>query len=474
MNQSAFPVERVLFIQKSRKEVDSMAGGTWTSQNKIQPGVYINTKSRGNLSVSIGEKGTVAIAEALSWGPCGIVQEIIPGEDLRPYTGYEITHEKVMFLREMMKGSDTTSGPVKILLYRLAGTGGAKAAGTIGGVSVTALYEGVRGNDITILVQEDPDEKGTYQVSTVIDGTIVDEQTVSAADDLSANGWVTFSGEGDLEDTAGLPLNGGADPVIATGGYADFLSAIEPYRFDILVYDGTDSTIMQAVASFVKRISDSVGMKCQAVMANAQDCNSEWVISVNNGVTLFDGTVITAQQATWWLGGAEAGAPYNKSLTYAQYPNAAAPYPRLTDTAVAAAIQAGEIVFIESFGNVKVCTDINTHTSFTAEKGPEFAKNRVMRVLMQLCNDVYKQFSLYYIGKVDNNTAGRNLLKGWIVGYLNEMQANGGVQNFSAEDVLVRAGNAIDSVLVDVAVQPVDSIEKIYMTVTVSANTVTE
>ena len=56
-----------------------MAGGTWTSQNKIQPGVYINTKSRGNLSVSIGEKGTVAIAEPLSWGPCGIVQEIIPG-----------------------------------------------------------------------------------------------------------------------------------------------------------------------------------------------------------------------------------------------------------------------------------------------------------------------------------------------------------------------------------------------------------
>ena len=54
------------------------------------------------------------------------------------------------------------------------------------------------------------------------------------------------------------------------------------------------------------------------------------------------------------------------------------------------------------------------------------------------------------------------------------MQANGGVQNFSAEDVLVRAGNGIDSVLVDVAVQPVDSIEKIYMTVTVSANTVTE
>ena len=44
-----------------------MAGGTWMSQNKVQPGVYINTKSSGNLSASVGEKGVVAIAEPLSW-----------------------------------------------------------------------------------------------------------------------------------------------------------------------------------------------------------------------------------------------------------------------------------------------------------------------------------------------------------------------------------------------------------------------
>ena len=31
-----------------------MAGGTWTGQNKVQPGVYINTKSKGNLAAQIG------------------------------------------------------------------------------------------------------------------------------------------------------------------------------------------------------------------------------------------------------------------------------------------------------------------------------------------------------------------------------------------------------------------------------------
>ena len=131
-------------------------------------------------------------------------------------------------------------------------------------------------------------------------------------------------------------------------------------------------------------------------------------------------------------------------------------------------------MFIDSFDTVKVCTDINTFTSITVDKQKYFSKNRVMRVLNQFCNDVYKQFSLYYIGKINNNEDGRNLLKGWIVGYLNEMQANGGIQNFEADDIQVSAGTDVDAVVVNAAIQPVDSVEKIYMTVTVSADTSAE
>ncbi|WP_343221022.1 phage tail sheath family protein [Pilosibacter fragilis] len=452
-----------------------MAGGTWMSQNKVRPGVYINTKSSGNLSASIGEKGIVAIAEPLSWGPCEVIQTIIPGEDLTPYIGYDVTNEKALFLKEMMKGSDTIPGPIKILLYRPKGTGGVKASGTIGALSVTALYEGIRGNDITMIVQEDPDTGGTYVVSTVVDGRTVDEQTVTALSALSANAWVTFSGTGNtFTETAGTALSGGVDPTVANADYSAFLTALEKYTFDIVVYDGTESVVLEAYASFVKRISERVGRKCQAVMAGAEDSNTEWVISVGNGVKLSDGTVLTPQQVTWWLGGAEAGAPYNQSLTYSRYPNAVEASPKLTDTEIEEAIQKGKLVFIDTFDAVKVCTDINTLTSFTVDKQKCFAKNRVMRVLNQFCNDVYKQFSLYYIGKTNNNDDGRNLLKGWIVGYLNEMQANGGVQNFVPDDVEVLAGNEIDAVVVNVAIQPVDSIEKIYMTVNVSANSDSE
>ena len=119
--------------------------------------------------MSIGEKGVVAIAEPLSWGPSGVIQEIIPGEDLKPFTGYDVTSPRTLFLREMMKGSDSTPGPIKVLLYRPAGSGGAKAAATVEGLTATARYEGIRGNDITVIVQADPDKGDVFDVITVMD-----------------------------------------------------------------------------------------------------------------------------------------------------------------------------------------------------------------------------------------------------------------------------------------------------------------
>lgn len=116
-----------------------MAGGTWTNQNKVQPGVYINVKSKGNINTNVGNKGIVAIAEPLSWGPVETIKEILPGEDLRPYIGYDITSPKALFLREMMKGSDVSAGPSKILLYRPKGSGGKKATVTSGALTITAL-----------------------------------------------------------------------------------------------------------------------------------------------------------------------------------------------------------------------------------------------------------------------------------------------------------------------------------------------
>lgn len=329
----------------------------------------------------------------------------------------------------------------------------------------------MRGNDITVAIIADPDNAGYYNVQTVVDGSVVDDQYVNAISSLVDNAWVVWSGSGTLAANAGTTLTGGVDPTVAAADYSAFLTAIEPYTFDIITYDGTTATVITAIANFVQRMNESIGRKCQAVMAGSDALvNSKYVIAVGNGVVLNDGTQLTAQQATYWVAGVEAGALYHQSLTYAQYPGAVEANPKMSDAALETAIGQGTLCFTDTFDIVKICTDINTKTTVTVDEGAEFKKNRVMRVVNQFCNDVYEYFSASFIGKVDNNASGRALLRAWIIGYMNEMQANNGIQNFVAEDVSVAAGTAIDAVVINVAIQPVDAIEKIYMTVTVSAN----
>ena len=447
-----------------------MAGGIWTSENKTIPGVYINVKSQPSVTANVGDKGIVAIAKALSWGPVGEVMEITPGTDVTPYIGYDISTEQAQFLREMMKGSDVTSGPMKILLWRSAGTGGTKATATIGNLTATAKYPGIRGNDISVSVAAVPDNEGTFEISTVVSGTTVDTQTVTAISGLQNSAWVDFSGTGAITANAGTALSGGVDPTASAADDAAFMTAIEAYDWDIIAYDGDSATVKDAYIAFVKRLNEAVGRKCQMVAANITAANTKYAISVQNGVKLADGSELTAQNAVWWVAGAEAGAMYYQSLTYAQYPGAISANPKLTDEQAASAVSAGQIAFIDTFGVVKVCSDINTKTTVTPTEGAEFKKNRVMRVIMQLCNDVYEHFSNNFIGKVDNNAAGRNLLRGWIVGYCNEMMANNGIQNFVAEDVEVLPGAEIDAVLININIMPIDAVERIYISVTVTAN----
>lgn len=469
-----------------------MAGGTWSAQNKAQPGVYINFKSSPANLVTAGARGIVAIGKELSWGAPGELIPIASPDDAFAKLGYDINHANMRFLREIFRGTALSAGANLVYVYRLGTTGGAKAAATTGTLTATAAQEGVRGNDISIVVTPDlnteygEDSSGTYAVytvSTVVDGSVVDVQTVGTftsretyaaakVGDLQPNGWVTFGGtESGLLDTAataGVALTGGKDGTLSPSAWADFLSKLEPVVFNVLVYDGTDATTKAAVAAFVQRVSYEQGRYCQAVLSGYPAADSETVISVKNGIQLQDGTKLPAHQATWWVGGATAGANYNQSLTYAVHGFAADVLERFTRSELDEAIQNGEFVFIEDYGKVKVLTDVNTFTSFTPDKGKQFRKNRVIRVLWSIANDIYQTFSRFYIGKIDNTEQGRNLLKGEIVAYLNEMQANGGIQNFSQGDVVIQAGNDADAVAIQVGVQPVDSVEKIYMTVTVA------
>ena len=445
-----------------------MAGGTWTSQNKVRPGVYIRFTSSRGLGITVGERGTVTICEPMSWGPVGQVMTVEAGADMTPFCGYDITAPQAQFLNEIFKGSNRTPAPNTLLLYRPTASGSAQATATTGVLTATALYPGVRGNDITIVITDVVDDEGSFTVSTIVDGNIVDEQTGANVSDLVANDWVTWSGTGALTSTVGTPLTGGVDGTVQSAAYSAYLTAIEPYKFDIMIYDGSDSTVQDAMVAFIKRLADENGQYSQLVASGLTNPDSRYVIDLESGVTLSSGVELTAQQATWWLGGAEAGARYNQSLTYASYPGAIACTPVMTNSQYIAAINAGQIVFFADDNEVRIETDINSLTTFTPDITNVYRKNRVMRLCNTIANDIYKQFSQNFIGVVNNNEQGRALFQAAIVGYLLDIQGNQGIQNFSAEDVEVLPGTDIDAIIVNVTLQAVDSVEKIYMTLEIN------
>lgn len=437
-----------------------MAGGTWTNQNKDRPGVYITTVSEPQPLGTIGERGIVGMALSLPWGPSKQLITVEAGADTSTVLGFDITDATLLLVKEALKRAKT------LLLYRL--NEGVNAKATQGTLTATAKYSGIRGNDISIVIQANIDDPAKFDVKTLLGGVLKDVQTVTNISGLKSNDWVVFSGTGSLTATAGIPLTGGTDGTVTNAEHTAFHSALELQDFNTVALTVDDPQLKAVYTAFMKRLREDEGKKVQAVMANYPTADYEGVISVKNGVVLSDGTQITPEKAVAWVAGATAGAGVNQALTYSAYDDAVDVSPRYTNSQIITALQAGEFLFTPSAGKAAVEQDINTLHSFTVDKSGKFRKNRVIRVLDGIANDIKRIFEKFYIGKVDNNDDGRNLLKNEIISYINSLQNVNAIQNFDSQnDVTVLPGTESDSVYVELSIQPVDSIEKIYMKVRV-------
>ncbi|MDQ0063554.1 phage tail sheath family protein [Paenibacillus harenae] len=437
-----------------------MAGGNWTTQNKIRPGVYINVVGEKKAVNSIAERGIVSVPLILNWGQPQQMMEINAESNIFSLLGYGLDAPELQGLASALNRAKT------VLVYRL--NEGAKANASIGDLTATAKFGGVRGNDVKVAVQENVDNGQLFDVITYVSSVQVDVQTVDGIAALEPNAFVEFSGTGALGAAAGTRLAGGTNGSITNQQHIDFLSKIELQDFNTIALVSSDESLKAAYAAFARRLREVEGRKIQVVLAKYPAADHEGVISVKNGVKLADGTIVDAEQATVWVAAATAGAAMNKSLTYEAYEDAVDADVRYTNTQIEAALQAGEFVFTASNGRAIVEQDINTLTTLADGKSQVFAKNRVIRVLDGIANDLKHIFEASYIGKIDNSQDGRSLFRSECVKYLDSLQRRGAIQQFDSQtDLTVSSGESADSIFIDAYIKPVDSVEKVYMKVTV-------
>lgn len=344
--------------------------GIWESQNKVIPAAYINLVTNTPLSITAGDRGTVALAQELSVGDDGAIYRITATEANYP--------------------ENATAADKKLANLALLGA------------KTVLLYK--------------------------------------------------------------LPPNHTDDHVEA------MLAKLKTEDANVIVYPylkstTSASTAQQTIANWVKAMQEEEGKNITAVLTNYV-ADSQYVINNVQGVTLSDGSTLTAAETGAWIGGVTAGARITESNTARKFVGAIDVTPRMTKTEMETAIKAGKLILtVDKSQNVTVVADVNSLTSTTQTLGDIMKQNRSVRTACGIREDIGTVWDSNIKGKYNNNEEGRSIFKSALVEYFADLERRGAIQNFSADDITVEAGTAINAVVVTVAVQLVGSMEIAYITV---------
>lgn len=450
------------------------AGGTWTVQNKQRPGAYINFVSVAKAVGSIGDRGVVTCALPMTWGPTDQLITLY-GEDLLNGKSIPKVGCDAFDTEASLPFRIALAGCYKSLLFRL-NSGGEKASVDIEAASfkVEAKYEGTTGNDISVVITENKPTSGDYTIDVLFKGVQKESfivQKLSDFEDIESE-WVNFIiGEtaSSIPVTSGAALAGGTNGTVSKS-LSNYFSLIGGETWQCLAVNSTDAEIQPLIVDFIKLMREKRGKKVQAVVYNYGDADYEGIISVNQGYTT-DIDTVGVDLFPLYVASITAGANVNESNTARVITGATSIINPIAEEDIEDALKVGKFLLTyRQDGAVCVEKDINTLHSFTVDKNYAFSKNRVVRCLDEIGNTVALVFNRNYCGKVDNNDIGRNMYKTELISMMDQLVNLGAVQNFDgASDITVLPGTDVDSVVVDMTVQPVDSMEKLYMTVNVDA-----
>lgn len=448
-------------------------GGTFLIQNKVRPGAYINFVAVPQSLMNVSDRGIATMALPMSWGPQGEIIDILSsdltdGSSLAKI-GYSSTDVESLLFRICLQNC------YRLKAWRLD-TGGTKARATIGtgetALKPTAKYAGICGNDIKIVIVKDDDSGSTYTVETLYKGIRKDIQSkLTSPTLLEDNDWVDWNvtQQTVFTATAATSLAGGENGTVTEStAYTDYWAKMKTETWNTMGLLSEDATVKTAFCEYIKDLRENEGVKVQGCVYDKATYDYEGIISSDQGYKT-EVEEISEVNFVAWVTGATAGAEINESNTHKTVQDAVEIIGELTNTEIIDALQNGKFVISKlRSGTIVVEKDINTLHTFTTDRSYDFSKNRVIRVLDEMGNTVMNTWDENYCGKLDNDADGRNVYKADLVSYGNTLQGIHAITNFlGADDIEVLMGDDVDSVVVNWPVQPVDSMEKLYMTFTV-------
>lgn len=439
-----------------------MAGGNFdVNTPKVRPGVYINFKAQKNYSSPNPIKGIAVVPlVGYDWGPNGemvtLTNTAPDGEMVKLGRSIYSDNDLVKLIRLAFYNSST------VIAYIISG--GKQSSGTSGNLTVTAVYAGTRGNDITITSVESVD--GGYDVSLYLDGEKMEEVNgIHTIEELIKNGsnYVTYSGEGELSAFAGLTLTGGSNDTNTNASFATFLDKVEKIKANTVCIPVTDESLLTAAASKVKYLRTKVGKTIQFVMPNYEGDDIGIINVVNSFVV--DSVPLTVAQACAWVTGATAGADNITSNTCKVVADATAVVGEMSNEESCEAIKSGKFFFTTSdSGEVIVEYDINSLVTVGSNQDESYKKNRVIRTFDTFADDLLATFPP---GKFNNDPTNWEIMKGLGKSLLQKYEDVGAIRNvdYDADFEVDQSRSSGESTYFNIYIQPADSAEKLYFSI---------
>lgn len=463
-----------------------MSGIFTIGEKKTRPGVYYRRENYGSVETVGATNGVAAVLFQSDWGPLNeeFDMDVTMQNNVADYYG---SAEGTKLIKEAYKGGATT-----IRAVRVGGDDGTAMSIDLNdaqvtpkkAVTITAAYPGARAFTVSVRTNLITEQRQVI----IYDGTEIFEQftfeaggkepqNLKAAMAESANFVCTVAdgATGPLASVTQQAMTGGKNPTVTTESYEKGTDTLERYKWNAIMADTNDAAVQLLLQNFVVQsyqtghlgfavIAGNSTQDLTERMTTAASYNDEKIVYVLNGWVGSDGTRYDGWLAAARIGGMVAAFEANTSLTHNVITNAVSLTEPLTNGEVIKAETKGCLVLsLNDDDQVWIDSAINTLVTPDATMDEGWKKIRRTKTRFELMDRVDSTCEKL-IGNVNNDTDGRQTIMGVAQKVINTMVAEKKLMLGSTvyEDPANPAEG--DSCWFKLAIDDIDSAEKIYLT----------
>ena len=463
-----------------------MSGIFTIGEKKVRPGVYYRRENSGGAETAGAVNGVAAVLFQADWGPLNeeFDMDSTMQNNVADYYG---TAEGTKLIKEAYKGGATT-----IRAVRIGGDDGTAATIDLNdaqdtpkkAVTITAAYPGARAFTVSVrtnLITE-------RRMVTIYDGTEIFEsftfdagaaepQNLAEAMAASKNFVckVAEGATGPLANVTQQAMTGGKNPTVKTENYEKGTDVLERYKWNAIMADTDDAAVQLLLQNFVVQSYQTghlgftvlAGKSSQDLterMTTAASYNDEKIVYVLNGWVGSDDTRYDGWLSAARIGGMVAAFESNTSITHNVITNAVKLTEPLTNGEIIKAEGKGCLVLtMNDDDQVWIDSAINTLVTPDATMDEGWKKIRRTKTRFELMDRVDSSCEKL-VGNVNNDTDGRQTIMATAQKVINEMVGEKKIMLGSTvyEDQDNPAQG--DSAWFKLAIDDIDSAEKIYLT----------